>query len=91
MAFLLYIYAAAYINLFLNVIPANRKGLFAFKFVWYSTKCYKIYYLSIGRVGSKPKKIDISVSDRVSVFLELAEAHRILDQQVNATGLLCGF
>ncbi len=35
-----------------------------------------------GRAGSKPKKIDISVNDRVSVFLELAEAHRILGQQV---------
>ncbi len=32
------------------------------------------------RGGSK--KIDISVNDRVSVFLELTEAHRQLDQQV---------
>lgn len=30
----------------------------------------------------KVKAQDISVNDRVSVFLELAEAHRLLDEKV---------
>lgn len=31
----------------------------------------------------KPARSNISVNDRVSVYLELAEAHRILGNQVN--------
>ena len=44
------------------------------------------YVYSGGKSGSagsrRPAKTTISVNDRVSVFLELAEAHRLLGNQV---------
>ena len=48
----------------------------------YITFYYYGFNQCTGRSGSRSKKVDISVNDRVSVFLELAEAHRTLDQQV---------
>lgn len=41
---------------------------------------------TIGRKASaKQRATEISVNDRVSVFLELAEAHLSLDEQVGCT------
>lgn len=37
----------------------------------------------VGSAGSKGKGQQISINDRVSVFLELAEAHRNLGEQVS--------
>lgn len=45
-----------------------------------------LFFLPGGKSGSagsrRPVKTVISVNDRVSVFLELAEAHRLLGNQV---------
>ncbi len=35
-------------------------------------------------MGKKSKAVDIGVNDRVSVFLELAEAHRVIGEQVSS-------
>ena len=59
----------------------------SFKFIFYVSISSMQLNLLVGRVGSKSKKVDISVNDRVSVFLELAEAHRTLDQQVNTKSM----
>ena len=45
-----------------------------------------LFYCTGGKSGSagsrRPVKTTIGVNDRVSVFLELAEAHRLLGNQV---------
>ena len=47
-----------------------------------------LFYCTGGKSGSagsrRPVKTTIGVNDRVSVFLELAEAHRLLGNQVNS-------
>ena len=44
---------------------------------------FDIWYCIPGsQMSGKRKAINISTNDRVSVFLELAQAHRLVDEQV---------
>ena len=47
-----------------------------------------LFFLCATAAKKSGKVQEISVNDRVSVFLELAEAHRMLDEQVRHLSLI---
>ena len=54
----------------------------------YAQNDVTFYFVTVSSLSSGKQSVQISVNDRVSVFLELAEAHRVLGEQVRGAVVL---